>query len=199
MGIWASPFAFWSAPSFPWEIWEGPFWSLQLWMTAACFAFWTISMRCKTLAPYFIGEFLAFRSLLSFQVAAWACKTGKAYFKSVYRFTIFPSPRVKSQVRAVSVLLLWRCGCWRWHTLPLDFIFNETAAISKPLFFFFPQLHLLGQTCKHRFSQGFWDKNVLALSFWQALRSEVKRMASFEGELWEVKEQSLVLNKAAFS
>lgn len=40
---------------------------------------------------------------------------------------------------------------------------------------------------------------MLALSFWQALRSEVKRMASFEGELWEVKEQSLVLNKAAFS
>ena len=59
-------------------------------------------MRFKISAPYFIGEFLAFRSHLSFQIAEWACKTKKAYFESVYIFTIFPSPRVKARVRAIS-------------------------------------------------------------------------------------------------
>ena len=63
-------------------------------------------MRCKILAPHFTGEFVAFRSFLSFQVAAWACKTRKAYFESVYRFTVFPSPWVKAEVSAVGVLLL---------------------------------------------------------------------------------------------
>ena len=149
-------------------------------MTAACFGFWTVSMRCKLLAPYFIGEFLAFRSLLSFQVAAWACKTGRTYFESVCRFTTFPSPRVKARVRAVRVLLLWCCGCSRWHTLPLDSIFNETATISKPLFLFFPAASS-ARSDLQAFRQWFWDKNVLALSFRQTLRSKVKRMASFEG------------------
>ena len=70
-------------------------------MTATCFGFWTVCMRCKISAPYFIGEFLAFKSP-PFQKAAWACKTRKAYFESVYLFITFPSIRVRALVRAIS-------------------------------------------------------------------------------------------------
>ena len=57
-------------------------------------------MRCKISVPYSIGEFLVFRRLLSFQIAARAYKTRKAYFESVHIFIIFSFPRIKAQVRA---------------------------------------------------------------------------------------------------
>ena len=62
-------------------------------------------MRCKISAPCFTGEFFAFKSPLSFQIAAWTCKARKAYFESVHVFIIFPSPKVKAQVRAISSAL----------------------------------------------------------------------------------------------
>ena len=116
----AAFFVSWSALLFFWDIREVPFRCPWQWMTAMCFGFWTTSMRYKLLAAYFIGKFLAFRNPLFLQIDAWACKTSKAYFESVYIFTIFPFPGVEAWVRAIDsafwaevlgdkVFLLWCC------------------------------------------------------------------------------------------
>ena len=182
MGIRAAYFASWSALSFPREIWEFPFWCSRQWMTATWFGFWTTSMRCKISASFFTGGFLTFRSLFSFQIAVWACKTRKVYFETRYIFIIFPFPRIKAWVRAISSafwakvlggkifasMMLWVPA----KTYPaLLTVSNKTSAISKPFFLrTFYGLCLLGQTCEHRPCQGFGGKNVLALGFQQALR-----------------------------
>ena len=53
-----------------------------------------------------IGEFQALSISLSFQIAAWTCRMGKAYLESVYTLILFPSPNSKALVRAKS-LTFW--------------------------------------------------------------------------------------------
>ena len=67
-----------------------------------CYLFWFLNQRCKISVLYSIGEFLVFRGLLSFQIAAWAYKTRNTYFESVHIFIIVSLPRIKAQVRATS-------------------------------------------------------------------------------------------------
>lgn len=97
MGIRVSVSASLSALSFPWKIWEVPSCCPWLWMTATCFGFRTASVRCNISAPYFIGEFSAFRSHLSFQIAGWAGKTSLCVC-----IQSFLHLGLKTQVRAFS-------------------------------------------------------------------------------------------------
>ena len=60
------------------------------------------SVKCRISASYFIEEFLALKSSLFPLIAVWACKTRKAYSVSVCVFTIFPSPKIQAQARAIS-------------------------------------------------------------------------------------------------
>ena len=67
-----------------------------------CYLFWFLNQRCKISVLYYIGEFLVFRGLLSFQIAARAYKTRNTYFESVHIFITLSFPRIKAQVRATS-------------------------------------------------------------------------------------------------
>ena len=57
-------------------------------------------MRCTISAPHFTGKFLAFRSLLYFQIAVWHVK--RRHILSLYMSIIFPSLRMKAHIRALS-------------------------------------------------------------------------------------------------
>ena len=52
--------------------------------------------------PYLIGDPWVVKWTLSFQIAACACGTGKAYLESVSMTTLFSFPSSKGQVRAMS-------------------------------------------------------------------------------------------------
>ena len=66
-------------------------------LSATCFGFRTASARCNISAPYFIGEFSAFRSHLSFQIAGWAGKTSLCVCTQSFLHL-----GLKTQVRAIS-------------------------------------------------------------------------------------------------
>lgn len=88
-----------------------------------------------------MGEFFVF---VSFQIAAWSCKIRKAYLESVCILKIFPSPKTKAQVKAISSAFWAKVLAGKVFTstntmsahnsisCSPDSILNETTAISKP-------------------------------------------------------------------
>ena len=63
---------------------------------------WTASKSLRIWSPYLIGEPRVLKWPLSFQIAACACGTRKAYLESVSMATLFPFPSSKAQIMAMS-------------------------------------------------------------------------------------------------
>ena len=73
-----------------------PFWCPLKWETETSVGRWSASKSLRILSPYLIGEPQVLIWPLSFQIAACAGSTRKAYLESVSMATLFPFPSSKT-------------------------------------------------------------------------------------------------------
>ena len=79
----AALLAAWSAAWFPCATSVIPFWCPLQWETETSVSRWTTSKCLRIWSPHLIGDPWMVKWLLSFQIAACACSTRKAYLESV--------------------------------------------------------------------------------------------------------------------
>lgn len=91
------------AKELPLEMPMTSIWCPLQWSTATSRGRFTTSSSLRISGPCLMGGFHAVRSPISFHIAAWACRTRKAYLESVYMLTHDSLPNLSAQVKAVSL------------------------------------------------------------------------------------------------
>ena len=152
----AALFASWSAA---WPLCTTsvlPFWCPLQWETETSVGRWTASKSLRIWSPYLIGDPGVVKWPLSFQIAACAYNTRKAYLESVEMTTLYPFPSSKAWVRAMSSANFVEVPCGKG----LSSMVSKLRLLHLWLFFFHPRQSFFHQCT--RFPQD-WSEDLLTI------------------------------------